>query len=61
MAKPIVRSPSGGFIRRTIGFVSEVVEDREDHDTFGVTGGSHSRPDPCIMRDYEDPSAGRVK
>ena len=43
--KAILHSGSGGYLRRTIGFKSEVVEDREDHDTFPVqTGASYMPP-----------------
>jgi hypothetical protein len=54
--KPHIRSESGGFLRRTIGFKSEIVEDAEDQETFGVTGGGFTRPEPCLMRDHEDVS-----
>jgi hypothetical protein len=47
--KPHIRSESGGFLRHTIGFKSEIVEDAEDHETFGVTGGGFSRPEPGLM------------
>ena len=57
-----IHSPSGSFLRRSIGFRTEIVEESEDHDTFAVTGGSFTRPEPCLLRDHDDPScrdAGR--
>jgi hypothetical protein len=49
-----LHSESGGFLRRTIGFRPEVVEDREDHDTFAVTGGSFTPPQKVPEREWEE-------
>lgn len=50
----MVNSKDGGYLRRTIGFRSEIVEDREDHDTFPVTGGSFVAPATQPVRAWED-------
>ena len=35
-----LHSGTGAFIRRTIGFRSEIVEDAEEQEPFSVTGGT---------------------
>lgn len=55
----LLRSPAGGFLRRTIGFRSELVVDAEDHETFAVTGGSFQKPEGGPMREWDDATAYR--
>ena len=54
MPKVNIRSESGGYLRHTIGFVTEIVEDREDHDTFAVTGGNLQHAETGAMCDWPD-------
>ena len=57
MATLKVRAANGNFLRSTMGFRSELVEEYEDHDLFSVTNGDFIRPKPCIQRDFEDITA----
>jgi len=63
--KPIILGDTGGMLRRTIGFRSEVVQDAEEYETFAVTGGTFLSPERTMERGWEDTDmplkAGRSK
>lgn len=56
--KVILHSDDGGYLRRSIGFRSEIVKDHAEHDTFAVTGGAFVSPERTMERDWEDATCG---
>ena len=52
--KPTLFGPGDGFLRRTIGFRKEVVEDSAEQEPFSVTGGVFVSPERTMERAWED-------